>query len=138
VVPPIADVIQVTTNVVAKREECRSLRGLYRVFTNFYNPDLLLGKRVSEQAIQVSWNVAAGASAAASLGCVRAWQEDFREDRKRIDVPTLVIHGDADRIVPISVGIPFPLKRVTTDGRTPGRRQPDPERSLCNVTSNQR
>jgi non-heme chloroperoxidase len=69
-------------------------------FHDFYNPDLLLGKRVSEQAIQVSWNVAAGASAAASLGCVRAWQEDFREDRKRIDVPTLVIHGDADRIVP--------------------------------------
>jgi pimeloyl-ACP methyl ester carboxylesterase len=33
---------------------------------------------------------------------VPTWHEDFREDLKRIDVPTLVIHGDADRIVPIS------------------------------------
>ena len=32
-------------------------------FQNFYNTDLLLGKRVSEQAVQASWNVAAGASA---------------------------------------------------------------------------
>lgn len=71
-------------------------------FKNFYNTDLLLGKRVSEQAIQASWNVAAGASATASLACVRSWQEDFREDLRRIDLPTLVIHGDADRIVPIS------------------------------------
>lgn len=71
-------------------------------FKNFYNTDLLLGKRVSEQAIQASWNVAAGASATASLACVQSWQEDFREDLRRIDLPTLVIHGDADRIVPIS------------------------------------
>jgi non-heme chloroperoxidase len=71
-------------------------------FKNFYNTDLLLGKRVSEQAIQASWNVAAGASATASLACVPTWHEDFREDLKRIDVPTLVIHGDADRVVPIS------------------------------------
>jgi non-heme chloroperoxidase len=70
-------------------------------FKNFYNTDLLLGRRVSEQAVQASWNVAAGASATASLACVPAWHEDFREDLKRIEVPTLVIHGDADRILPI-------------------------------------
>ena len=67
-------------------------------FKNFYNTDLLLGKRVSEQAVQASWNVAAGASATASLACVPTWHEDFRKDLARIDVPTLVIHGDADRI----------------------------------------
>lgn len=39
-------------------------------FQNFYNTDLLLGKRVSEQAVQASRNVAASASAAASLACV--------------------------------------------------------------------
>jgi pimeloyl-ACP methyl ester carboxylesterase len=33
---------------------------------------------------------------------VPTWHEDFREDLKRIDVPALVIHGDADRILPIS------------------------------------
>jgi non-heme chloroperoxidase len=71
-------------------------------FKNFYNTDLLLGKRVSEQAVQASWNVAARASATASLACVPTWHEDFRKDLSRIDVPTLVIHGDADRIVPIA------------------------------------
>jgi non-heme chloroperoxidase len=71
-------------------------------FKNFYNTDLLLGKRVSEQVVQASWNVAAGASATASLACVPTWHEDFRNDLNRIDVPTLVIHGDADRILPLS------------------------------------
>jgi len=71
-------------------------------FNNFYNTDLLLGKRVSQQAVQSSWNLAAGASATASLACVPTWHEDFRNDLTRIDVPTLVIHGDADRILPIS------------------------------------
>jgi non-heme chloroperoxidase len=71
-------------------------------FKNFYNTDLLLGKRVSEQAVQASWNIAAGASASASLACVPTWHEDFRKDLARVDVPTLVIHGDADRILPIS------------------------------------
>jgi non-heme chloroperoxidase len=70
-------------------------------FKNFYNTDVLLGKRVSEQAVQASWNVAAGASATASLACVPTWHEDFRKDLAHVDVPTLVMHGDADRIVPI-------------------------------------
>jgi non-heme chloroperoxidase len=71
-------------------------------FKNFYNTDLFLGKRISEQAVQASWNLAADASPAASLACVPTWHEDFRTDLARIDVPTLVIHGDADRIVPIN------------------------------------
>lgn len=71
-------------------------------FKNFYNTDVLLGKRISEQAVQASWNVAAGASPTASLACVPTWHEDFRKDLARIDVPTLVIHGDADRIVPLA------------------------------------
>lgn len=71
-------------------------------FRNFHNVDLLLGKRVTEQTLQASWNVAAGASATASLACVPAWHEDFRKDLDRVDVPALVIHGDADRIVPVA------------------------------------
>src|ERR1700680_2036583 len=69
-------------------------------FQNFYNTDMLMGKRVSEQAVQASWNIAASASAIASFACVSTWHEDFREDLARIDVPTLVIQGDADRILP--------------------------------------
>ncbi len=71
-------------------------------FKNFYNTDVNLGKRVSEQAVQASWNTAAIASATASLACVDTWHEDFRKDVAKIDVPTLVIHGDSDRIVPFA------------------------------------
>ena len=71
-------------------------------FKNFYNTDLYLGKRVSDDVVRASWNVAAGSSATASLACVPTWLEDFRENLKRVDVPTLVIHGDDDRIVPLS------------------------------------
>jgi non-heme chloroperoxidase len=70
-------------------------------FKNFYNTDVFLGKRISEQTIQASWNVAASASPTASLACVPTWHEDFRNDVARVEVPTLVIHGDADRIVPL-------------------------------------
>ena len=73
-------------------------------YKNFYNSDVYLGKRVSEEVLRVSWNIAAGASATASLACVPTWHEDFRQDLARIDIPTLVIHGEADRIVPISAG----------------------------------
>lgn len=69
---------------------------------DFYNFDLLGGKLISEQAVQANWNVAAGASAKGTLDCVSAWGTDFRKDLSLIDVPTLVIHGDADRILPIA------------------------------------
>src|ERR1700682_5145719 len=45
-------------------------------FQNFYNTDQFLGKRVSEPAIQASWNVAAGCSPTASLACVAVWHTD--------------------------------------------------------------
>ena len=70
-------------------------------FKNFYNTDALLGKRISEAAVQASWNVAIRSSATASLACVPTWHEDFRADLARIDIPTLVVHGEADRIVPL-------------------------------------
>jgi non-heme chloroperoxidase len=81
-------------------------------FKNFYNTDLLLGKRVSAEAVQASWNVAAGSSATATLACVPTWHEDFRENLKRFDVPTLVIHGDADRILPITAAGPRTAKLI--------------------------
>lgn len=69
---------------------------------DFYNFDLLGGKLVSEQAVRCNWNVAVSASAKASFECVRQWGDDFRRDLAAITVPTLVIHGDADRILPIA------------------------------------
>lgn len=75
---------------------------------DFYNVDVLGGDRVSEQAVRASWNIAASASAQATLECVQAWLTDFRADLPRIDVPTLIIHGDADRTLPIdSTALPL-------------------------------
>jgi non-heme chloroperoxidase len=46
-------------------------------FKNFYNTDVLLGKRISEAAVAASWNVAASRSGTASYACVPTWHEDF-------------------------------------------------------------
>jgi non-heme chloroperoxidase len=75
---------------------------LTNFLANFYNVDVLGGKQISDQVVQSSWNIAVGASPKGTLDCVRAWLTDFRGDLARIDVPTLVIHGDADRILPIA------------------------------------
>jgi pimeloyl-ACP methyl ester carboxylesterase len=69
-------------------------------FKNFYNADKFLGSRVSEEVLRVGWNTAAFSSPTASLACVPTWYTDFRKDLPKIDVPTLVLHGEADRIVP--------------------------------------
>ena len=79
---------------------------------NFYNVDELRGKRISDEAVRQSWNVAVGASAKGSLDCVTAWYTDFRKDLPKIDVPTLVIHGDADRIVPVAASGELTAKAV--------------------------
>jgi pimeloyl-ACP methyl ester carboxylesterase len=71
-------------------------------FSNFYNVDILRGKKVSDEVVQFSWNVGAGASPKGTLDCVQAWLTDFRKDLAGIDVPTLIIQGDADRILPIA------------------------------------
>jgi non-heme chloroperoxidase len=75
---------------------------LSRFHLDFYNVDILGGRRVSEQVVQFSWNIAACASPRGTLDCVEAWLTDFRKDLPRIDVPTLVVHGDADRILPLA------------------------------------
>jgi non-heme chloroperoxidase len=67
---------------------------------NFYNMDVLGGTLVSEQAYQASWNTATSASAIATVACIPTWETDFRADLPKIDVPILVIQGDADRILP--------------------------------------
>jgi non-heme chloroperoxidase len=67
---------------------------------NFYNVDKLGPERISEQAWQGSFNVAAGSSPHASYACVATWLTDFRADLPNIDVPMLVVHGTEDRILP--------------------------------------
>ena len=71
-------------------------------YESFYNLDEFLGSRISEEVVRDSWNVASGASPVGTLACVPTWLTDFRGDLPRVDVPALVMHGDADRILPIS------------------------------------
>jgi non-heme chloroperoxidase len=67
---------------------------------NFYNIDQYAGKLVSPEAFASSLDVALAASAIAAVACIPTWETDFRGDLAKIDVPLLVIQGDADRILP--------------------------------------
>ncbi len=67
----------------------------------FYNIDTLRGTLVSDQAWQASWNLAVTASATAAVACIGTWTTDFRADLPKIDVPILVIQGDADQVLPL-------------------------------------
>src|SRR5437660_503181 len=62
-------------------------------FDNFYNVDKLHGTRISDEAWNASFQVAAGSSAYATLACVSTWLMDFRADLPKIDVPMLVVQG---------------------------------------------
>ena len=71
-------------------------------FQNFFNSDVFLGTdRLSEDAVRANWNLASIASSVGFLACVDAWLTDFRDDLDAINVPLLIIQGDADRILPI-------------------------------------
>jgi non-heme chloroperoxidase len=69
---------------------------------NFYNVDVFGGtRRISDQAWQNSWIVAAGASPLGTLKCVDAWGTDFRGDMAGLgSVPLLIVQGSEDRILP--------------------------------------
>jgi non-heme chloroperoxidase len=70
-------------------------------YQNFYNLDENLGSRISEAAVRGSWQIATAASWYASAAVVHTWHTDFRADIEKIDVPALILHGTADRILPI-------------------------------------
>jgi non-heme chloroperoxidase len=67
---------------------------------NFYSVGGAEAERVSERVVEANWAVAISASPIGTLACVDAWIEDFREDIARNDLPTMIIHGDDDRILP--------------------------------------
>jgi non-heme chloroperoxidase len=68
---------------------------------NFYNVDTLRGTLISDQAYQASWNLATSASAVAAVACIPTWATDFRADLPKLDVPILVVQGDADQVLPL-------------------------------------
>lgn len=67
---------------------------------NFYNYKDNKDK-VSEAQLEYDWNIASFASPTATIQAAKAWSEtDFRPELKNVDIPTLIVHGDADNIVP--------------------------------------
>jgi non-heme chloroperoxidase len=89
---------------------------LSKFLADFYSVDALRGTLISDEVIRLSWNIAAGASPKGTLDCVSAWVTDFRKDLQRIDVPTLVVHGDDDRILPLSA-TGTPTQQAVKDSR---------------------
>ncbi|MFD6415176.1 alpha/beta fold hydrolase [Streptomyces sp. NPDC060194] len=77
-------------------------------FGDFYNLDENLGTRISEEAVRNSWNTAARGGAYAAAAAPATWYTDFRADIPAVDVPALILHGTADRILPVEgTGRPF-------------------------------
>jgi non-heme chloroperoxidase len=63
------------------------------------------GAKVSVGVHERFWLMSMQCGLAAAYDCVKAFSEsDFTDDVKKFDIPTLIIHGDDDQIVPISVG----------------------------------
>jgi non-heme chloroperoxidase len=76
---------------------------LMEFLNNFYSVGGADGKRVSDRVIEANWVVAIGASPIGTVTCVNAWIEDFRKDIARNNIPTMIIHGDDDHILPAEV-----------------------------------
>jgi non-heme chloroperoxidase len=91
-------------------------------FQNLYNFDELGGTRVSDEVIRANVTVAVGASPYATYACVDTWLTDFRAELPDIDIPMLVMHGTADRILPIEAtaqrlpGLVKDVQLVAVDG----------------------
>ncbi|MFI0986777.1 alpha/beta fold hydrolase [Streptomyces exfoliatus] len=69
-------------------------------FNDFYNLDENLGSRISEEAVRHSWDTAARGGSFAASAAPATWYTDFRADIPAVDVPALILHGTADRILP--------------------------------------
>lgn len=68
-----------------------------------YHSGDLNGTRISEEVVRADLTVALGASPVATHDCIATWLTDYRDDLKRIDVPTLVVHGMADQNAPFAM-----------------------------------
>jgi non-heme chloroperoxidase len=63
------------------------------------------GSTVSRGVRDQFWRLCMQAGLVGAYECIKAFSEtDFRDDLKKFDVPTLVIHGDDDQVVPIALG----------------------------------
>ena len=73
------------------------------------------GAKVSQGMIDSFWLQGMQAGAKNTFDCIKAFSEtDFTEDLKKFDVPTLILHGDDDQIVPIGASALSAARLVKT------------------------
>lgn len=75
-------------------------------YRDFYNLEETLGSRISEDVVRANWNTATVSAPVAAHAVVPSWIEDFRADTEAVraaGLPTLILHGTADRILPVDV-----------------------------------
>ncbi|MEC5156551.1 non-heme chloroperoxidase [Chryseobacterium sp. MP_3.2] len=81
-----------------KKDRVEFLEGFHKNFYNYTDSS----KTVSEQQLQYDWSIASHASPIATIKTAESWAgTDFRPELKNVKVKTLIVHGDADQIVPI-------------------------------------
>lgn len=104
----------------------RIVRDRYAWFAEFLNDFSNVGQlapeRISAYAWQAAFDAAAASSPYATYACVDTWLTDFRADLPKIDVPTLVVHGTEDRVLPYAAtaarlpGLIGDVRLVAVDG----------------------
>jgi non-heme chloroperoxidase len=94
---PLSVFDEMRAGVAADRSQF--FRDLSLPFYGYNKPDAKPSSGVRDSF----WQQAMQSSIVASYDCIKAFSEtDFTDDLKRIEVPTLILHGDADQIVPIA------------------------------------
>ena len=100
-------------------------------FYGYNKPDA----KVSQGVRDSFWRQGMQSSIVTTYECVKAFSEtDFTEDLKKIEVPTLIIHGDADQIVPIDDSAYLSSKIVKT---APLKVIPGAPHGLCTTNADQ-
>jgi non-heme chloroperoxidase len=93
---PLSVFDEIRTGV--EKDRAQYFRDLSIPFYGYNKPNA----KISDGVRDAFWAQGMQSSVVASYDCVKAFSEtDFTEDLRKIDVPTLILHGDADQIVPI-------------------------------------
>ena len=104
---PIEAFDNIRTNVLADRS--KFWKELAIPFYGFNRT----GAKVSQGLVDAFWAQGMACGMPAAYQCIKAFSEtDLTEDLKKIDVPTLIIHGDDDQIVPIAASANLSSKLV--------------------------
>jgi non-heme chloroperoxidase len=104
---PIEAFDKIRAGVLADRSQF--FKELTMAFYGYNRP----GAKISEGVRESFWLQGMLASLKGTFDCIKAFSEtDFTEDLKKFDVPTLILHGDDDQIVPIAGSAQLSAKLV--------------------------